>query len=1262
MSAIHDVKLEILRPGTAHNQLLSPNTSYSVLCGTDWPATTITQPLEHRQLLTRLERLRYFSGVTPVGQSQRESELRELGEIIGQMFGQIPALFSELSKVRTEQGKLVHLRLSLSAFELALLPFEAAIAPNGFPGSGSPLFLQSNPPITLTREVRLGQPLPVKWNRPPRILFIFASPAGLAKVPAEQHLIALQRAINPWELAKDREDENLCEKRLLTVLREATLEQIREACAETEFTHVHILAHGAPYGTAGDHRYGLALCSSTNPGEIDVVIGERLASALNPNRATTEAGQSRPTVLSFATCDSANVGSVLTPGGSIAHELHAAGIPWVFASQFPLWMRASTLCTEVLYERLLEGADPRWILHELRKRLRVSCPETHDWASIVAYATVPPDFEEQLSDFRDKQTRSQTEAASKGTDERSVLAETVQPVSVLQSSITAGSVLGDYCLERELWSDPYARMFWAWHNVMRTGHMVQVLVEEWQRSSDLPDKLHKAVKVLAGAGFGESHLTPTRADCAILRRNEGDQYRLHFLVYDRPGGETADHWHTLGPQQFGGMPAEQARALLEFGAQVSRSLAEMHARNIPHGNLGPATVVVRSNETQQQAYLKDSWVWQCRPGHCAWPDNAPPEEERREQDVDELKRDCWGLGLVLKYVIGEGMPSPEGSISNVPTHLPEVLERVTLELLVPSPRLRPSAAFVRDRLVLARVAGGTYLGDFERILTEHIWAGHRLFAVAADDLDELETVLGGLVDQGHRLYVAREEVGLEDKRQKTVLVPWITAAQIDAELIGQARSQRLPYPPPMGEALAGSVNGRAILEFLAKMRCPAVEPAPVVLIRGARWWNYGPAGWRILRNIQTTATDSPAETGKAKAKDKGKIRNIQTTATDSPAVIVADPLVTLESDLARHFVSLPLPPPTPAALFEHILSFPEAKVSPDTAMELAEGLHPISRREATQCLRMCLHAYGVIDGRVVVIRDDTREELFQRIGILSYFPVAKLPAPETVGLAPLLEADLLAWVSHIRAEEDSESVNMLRRVLVWGPDGSGKTLVARSIARRLKRPLVRFDPENCLRGKLGESEEALRFALAMVSGLQRCVVLLDDIHRFFRSAAADPGAGALAATMQRMSGTLLHWLDHLPSGCVAVVTANAPETLLPDQWRWRIDKEFQLLSATDDEGQRQAIFAAVLHRHGLNAVAADEGLVGELAANTHPDRGIPNLASPSARAAVGPLRRHVSHLHSAADIANWVSETILLHSRAASPQEGTFWRAALVTN
>lgn len=407
MTDIGNIKLELLRPGQAHNQLLSPLTPYIALVESEGPVT-VQIPFEHQKLLNRLERLRYVTPSGPIPPSQREAEVREMGELLGDILGKVPALLSEIGRAQAEGKGLVHLRLSMSAFELALVPFEFVIAPNGFPGSGSPLFLQSRTPITITREVRRGRPLPVQWDRKPKILFVFANPDGLAPVPAQDHLEALRRAVEPWVKWSSNPDERLKEvKSLITVLPDATLEAIQSACESAEFTHIHILAHGAPIEHVPD-RYGVALCNEGDASRKRTVDGESLAIALT---ATSPGGaaRNRPTLISLATCDSANVGSVLTPGGSIAHELHANGMPWVIASQFPLWMRASSIATEVLYGGLLRGDDPRWVLYSIRQHLRTSFPGTHDWASIIAYASVPWDLDQQVEAFRNSQRRTSLE-------------------------------------------------------------------------------------------------------------------------------------------------------------------------------------------------------------------------------------------------------------------------------------------------------------------------------------------------------------------------------------------------------------------------------------------------------------------------------------------------------------------------------------------------------------------------------------------------------------------------------------------------------------------------------------------------------------------------------------------------------------------------------------------------------------------------------------------------------------------------------------
>lgn len=439
MTSFHSVSLELMRPGPLHNQLLSPLTRYMGVCG-DGSPITFSIDLEHHQLLNRLESLRYHipgaSEATAVPNRLREAQLADLGSEMEEILAHIPSLNAELNRVRqsahgdsaSPHADFVHLRLVLSGSELSLLPFELAIAPQAFPGEGLRFCLEDSLPVVVTREIRSTRPSPASWcaSREPRVLFVSAEPAGLS-VPKAQHVLALRAALDPWirwpgrpsaRPENEREDPRPClksrteieELRLehvqgrLKVLSNASIEDIYQACAEASYSHVHILAHGMAHAEAGEMRYGMALHKRDDPTRPDIVDGQKLAQALSAFQ-NGGGGRCQPLVVTLATCDSAHPGSVLVPGGSMAYDLHGAGIPWVFASQFPLTKAGSVRMAEFLYPRLLRGDDPRQVLYELRRYLNMTAQNDHDWASIVAYASMPPDFEDQVATYFEKQTR-----------------------------------------------------------------------------------------------------------------------------------------------------------------------------------------------------------------------------------------------------------------------------------------------------------------------------------------------------------------------------------------------------------------------------------------------------------------------------------------------------------------------------------------------------------------------------------------------------------------------------------------------------------------------------------------------------------------------------------------------------------------------------------------------------------------------------------------------------------------------------------------
>ncbi|MCC6551786.1 MAG: CHAT domain-containing protein [Polyangiaceae bacterium] len=387
------VTLELLRHGPSNNQLLSPLTPYLALCG-NHDAETVNVGFEHLQMMRRLRQLRYVDG-----QRAARSALLEASSEVSRLVASIRSLTAEMSSAPRGDRRLVHLRLVLSASELALLPFELITSPPGFPGRGQPLSLQTVTPITLTREVRRVSASTMHWPDTPKILVVAASPRGLSPVPLRAHLLAIRRALAPFLVTGEVKEL----EQHVTVLPDASLSDVREASAADQFTHVHVLAHGYESSDTddGELRYGLAFHADEDRDRIDVVSGSRLAAALRCHpRSAVGTELSSPTMVTVASCDSGNVGSVVAQGASVAHELHEAGIPLVLASQFPISTRGSAIMAELVYRRILRGDDPRLLVHDLRQELHVASPETHDWASIVAYAALPPDIDAQVKKAR----------------------------------------------------------------------------------------------------------------------------------------------------------------------------------------------------------------------------------------------------------------------------------------------------------------------------------------------------------------------------------------------------------------------------------------------------------------------------------------------------------------------------------------------------------------------------------------------------------------------------------------------------------------------------------------------------------------------------------------------------------------------------------------------------------------------------------------------------------------------------------------------
>jgi hypothetical protein len=119
--------------------------------------------------------------------------------------------------------------------------------------------------------------------------------------------------------------------------------------------------------------------------------------------------------------------------------------------------------------------------------------------------------------------------------------------------------------------------------------------------------------------------------------------------------------------------------------------------------------------------------------------------------------------------------------------------------------------------------------------------------------------------------------------------------------------------------------------------------------------------------------------------------------------------------------------------------------------------------------------------------------------------------------------------------------NLSRRLrpkglLFKGQPGTGKTMAAKYLARKLGVPLYRLDLGSIFHRYVGDSEENMRRALAEADRAEPCVLLIDEVEKALK--VDDDNAVA-----SRILGSLLWWMQERESRVLVLMTTNDPKAL-----------------------------------------------------------------------------------------------------------------------
>ncbi len=206
-----------------------------------------------------------------------------------------------------------------------------------------------------------------------------------------------------------------------------------------------------------------------------------------------------------------------------------------------------------------------------------------------------------------------------------------------------------------------------------------------------------------------------------------------------------------------------------------------------------------------------------------------------------------------------------------------------------------------------------------------------------------------------------------------------------------------------------------------------------------------------------------------------------------------------------------------------------------------------------------------------------------------YVEVSETSWDDIGGLAQTKEmlTEAVEWPLRFPEVYANVKVEPPRGILLAGPPGSGKTLIARALANQCEASFISVKGPELLSKWVGESEKGIREIFRRAKQAAPCIVFFDEIDAL----APRRGSGGDGHVGDRVIAQLLTEMDGIEGreGVIVLAATNRPELIDPALLRpGRFDMVVELQYPTEEE--RRGIFTVHLRGKPLATVITVEEL------------------------------------------------------------------------